>query len=172
MFYSHKWYLVHSSTQTSFYLSHSQIEVLKGHSSANKDTFGIETQETGHLSSQNLILVVFIRMALICSSELASEISQGLTSGLSVLFCFLPWLDLWIVNPGVVSWYLDCCGGRKYYRVGAHPCGLELNLWGPIFPDFRTWVPGTSSGGSLEPFGSWLTPHKIISCWNCPMALV
>lgn len=25
-------------------------EVLKGHSSPNKDTFGIETQETGHLS--------------------------------------------------------------------------------------------------------------------------
>ena len=22
-------------------------------------------------------------------------------------------------------WYLDCCGGRKYYRVGALPCGLE-----------------------------------------------
>ena len=22
-------------------------------------------------------------------------------------------------------WYLDCCGGRKYYRVRALPCGLE-----------------------------------------------
>ena len=41
-----------------------------------------------------LILGVFIRMALICHSEQVSEISQGLTDILSVLFCFLPWLDL------------------------------------------------------------------------------
>ena len=33
-----------------FYLSHSQTKVLKDHSSPNKDTLGIETQETGHLS--------------------------------------------------------------------------------------------------------------------------
>ena len=65
------------------------------------------------------------------------EISQGLTGVLSVLFCFLPQLDSWVVNPGVISWYPDCCGGRKYYRVGAHPSGLELSLWGPIFPDFN-----------------------------------
>ena len=42
---------------------------------------------------RNLILGVFIRMALICSSEYVSELSQGLTGVLSVLFCFLPWLD-------------------------------------------------------------------------------
>ena len=42
-----------------------------------------------------------------------------------------------LMNPGVMSWYLDCCGGRKYYSVGALPCGLELSLWGPIFPDFN-----------------------------------
>ena len=42
-----------------------------------------------------------------------------------------------VVNPGVTSWYLDCGGGRKYYRVGNLPCGLELSLWGPIFPDFN-----------------------------------
>ena len=30
----------------------------------------------------------------------------NLTGVLSV-FCFLSWLDLWVVNPGVVSWYLD-----------------------------------------------------------------
>ena len=29
---------------------------------------------------------------------------------LSVLFCFLPWLDSLVVNPVVMSWYLDCCG--------------------------------------------------------------
>ena len=90
-----------------------------------------------NLISRNLILGVFIRMALICSSEQASEISQGLTGVLSVLFCFLPWLDLRVVNPGVVSWHLDCCGGRKYYRVEACSCGLELSLWGPIFLDFN-----------------------------------
>ena len=39
---------------------------------------------------RNLILGVFIRMALICSPEQVSEISQGLTGVLSVLFCFLP----------------------------------------------------------------------------------
>ena len=30
-----------------------------------------------------------------------------LTGVLSVLFCFFPQLDSWVVNPGVVSWYLD-----------------------------------------------------------------
>ena len=126
-----------------------------------------------NLIPRNQILGVFIRMALIGSPEEVSEISQGLTGVLSVLFCFLPWLDLWVVNPGVMSWYFDCRGGRKYYRVGALPCGLELSLWGPIFPDFiRTWVPGAYSGGSLEYFRSWLTPHKRLSCWNCTMAMV
>ena len=24
-----------------------------------------------------------------------------------------------LMNPGVMSWYPDCCRGRKYYRVGA-----------------------------------------------------
>ena len=47
-----------------------------------------------NLIPRNLIMGVFIRMALICSSEEVSEISQGLTGVLSVLFCFLPWLDL------------------------------------------------------------------------------
>ena len=42
---------------------------------------------------QNLILGVFIRMALICGSEQVSEIAQGLIGVLSILFCFLPWLD-------------------------------------------------------------------------------
>ena len=46
-------------------------------------------------------------MALICCSEQVSEISQRLTGVLTVLFCFLPQLDSWVVNPGVVSWYLD-----------------------------------------------------------------
>ena len=90
-----------------------------------------------NLFPRNLILGVFIRMAPICGFEQVPEISQGLTSVLSVFFCFLPWLDSLVVNPGVMSWYLDCCGGRKYYRVGALPCGLELSLWGPIFPDFN-----------------------------------
>ena len=36
-----------------------------------------------------------------------------------------------------MSWYLDCCGDRKYYRVGALPCRLELSLWGPIILDFN-----------------------------------
>ena len=79
------------------------------------------------------------------------------------------------VNPGVMPWYLDCRGGRKYYRVEAHSCGLELSLWDPD-PDFqtliRTWVPGAYSGCSLESFRSWLTPHKNITCWNCPVAMV
>ena len=34
-----------------------------------------------------------------------------------------------------MSWYLDCCGGRKYYSIGALPWGLELSLWGPILLD-------------------------------------
>ena len=42
-----------------------------------------------------------------------------------------------LMNPGVMSWYPDCCGGRKYYRVGALPCGLELSLWGLIFSDIN-----------------------------------
>ena len=71
-----------------------------------------------NLIPRNLILGVFIRMALICSPEQLSEISQGLTGVLSVLFCFLPQLDSVVVNPGVVSWYLDCCRGRKHYRIG------------------------------------------------------
>ena len=87
-----------------------------------------------NLIPRNLIFGVFIRTALICSPQQVSEISQGLTGVLSVLFCFLPQLDSCVVNPGVMSWYLDCYGGRKYYRVGALPCGLELSLWGPIFP--------------------------------------
>ena len=41
----------------------------------------------------NLIFGVFIWMAFIYSPEWVSEISQGLTGVLSVLFCFLPWLD-------------------------------------------------------------------------------
>ena len=36
-----------------------------------------------------------------------------------------------------MSWYLDCCGNRKYYRLVGLPCGLELSLWGPIFLDFN-----------------------------------
>ena len=120
-----------------------------------------------NLIPRNLILGVFVRMTLICSPYL-----PGLTGVLSVLFCFLPWLNSWAVNPGVMSWYLDYCGGRRYYRVGAPPSGLELSIWGPIFPGFRTSVPGAYSGGSLESFGSLLIPHKLISCWNCPMAMV
>ena len=46
-----------------------------------------------NLIPRKLILGVFIRMSLICSPEEVSEISQGLTGVLSVLFCFLPWLD-------------------------------------------------------------------------------
>ena len=91
----------------------------------------------GNLITRKLILAVFITMALMYSSEYVSEISQRLSGVLSVLFCFLTRLDSWVVNPGVVSWYLDCCGGRKFYRVGVLPCGLELILWGPIFPDFN-----------------------------------
>ena len=83
--------------------------------------------------SPETIWGVFIRMTLICSPEWC-EIFQELTS---VLFYFLSWLDSWLVNPGVIPWYFDCCGGRKYYRVGDLPCGLELSLWGPIFPDFN-----------------------------------
>ena len=67
---------------------------------------------------RNQIFGVLIRMALIGSPELIFEISQGLTGVLSVLFCFLPQLDSVVVNPGVVSWYLDCCRGRKHYRIG------------------------------------------------------
>ena len=43
---------------------------------------------------QKLNFGVFIRMTLICSPEYVSESSHGLTGILSVLFCFLPWLDL------------------------------------------------------------------------------
>ena len=118
-----------------------------------------------NIISRKQILGVFIRMALIGSPEQVSEISQGLTGILSVFFSFLPWLDL--------SWYLDCCRDRMYYRVGALPCGLELNLWRPIFPNFKQDLsPWSIYGGSLESFGSWFTPHKHISCWNCPMAMV
>ena len=42
-----------------------------------------------NLIPRNIILGVFIRMALIYSPEYISEISQGLTTVLSVLFCFL-----------------------------------------------------------------------------------
>ena len=63
-----------------------------------------------NLIPRNLIFGVFIRIALICSSEYVSEISQGLTGVLSVLFCFLSQLDSWVVNPGNMSWYFDCCG--------------------------------------------------------------
>ena len=44
-----------------------------------------------------------------------------------------------LMNPGVMSWYPDCCRGRKYYRVEAHPCGLELSLWDPD-TDFQTLI--------------------------------
>ena len=46
------------------------------------------------LIPRNLVLEVFIRIALICSPEQVSEIAQGLIGVLSVLFCFLPRLDL------------------------------------------------------------------------------
>ena len=74
---------------------------------------------------------------MLCVVICSPEISQGLTGMLSVLICFLSQLDSLVVNPGVRPWYLDCCGGRKYYRVEALPCGLELSLWGPIFPDLN-----------------------------------
>ena len=126
-----------------------------------------------NLFPRNLISGVFLRMALICSPEYP-KISQGPTGVLNVLlFCFLPWLDSWVVNTGIMSWYTDCYGGRKYYRVGALPRGLELSLWGPIFQTLiRTSVPGTFSSVSLESFGSWLILHKRISCWYCPIAIV
>ena len=70
----------------------------------------------------------------------------------------------------LVPWLL---WGYKVLQGRALPYGLELSLWGPIFPELtRTWAPGGYSGGSLESFGSWLTPHKHISYWNCPMARV
>ena len=47
-----------------------------------------------NLILRNLILGVFVRVALICSPEWVSEVSQGLTGVLNVLFCFFPWLDL------------------------------------------------------------------------------
>ena len=56
-----------------------------------------------NLIPRNLIFGVFIIMTLICISEWVSEIAQGLTGVLSVLFCFSPWLDSWVVNPGVMS---------------------------------------------------------------------
>ena len=85
--------------------------------------------------SRNLILVVFIRMHTfaVLNGYLRSPRAHRC---IECPLLFLPWLDLWAVNPGVMSWYLDCCGDRKYYRVGALPCELELSLWGPIFPDF------------------------------------
>ena len=43
-----------------------------------------------NLIPRNLALGLLIRMALICSCEQVSEISQGLIGGLSVLLCFLP----------------------------------------------------------------------------------
>ena len=46
-----------------------------------------------NLIPRNQILGVFVGIALICSPEYVSEISQGLTGGLSVLFCFLPQFD-------------------------------------------------------------------------------
>ena len=47
-----------------------------------------------NLVPRNLMLGVIIRMALICIPEEVSEIPKGLTGVLSILFCFLPWLDL------------------------------------------------------------------------------
>ena len=50
-----------------------------------------------------------------------------------VLFCFLPWLDLWVVNPGVMSWYLDCCGVESITEqgfsmwAGVEPLGTHLS---------------------------------------------
>ena len=44
----------------------------------------------------------------------------NLTDVLSVFFCFLPWLDLWVVNSGVVSWYLD------YWWQGFSLYGLKI----------------------------------------------
>ena len=126
-----------------------------------------------NLMSRNQILGVFIRMALIGSPEQVSEISQGLTGILSVLFCFLPWLDSWVVNPGVMSWYLDCWGGRKYYRLGAFHVGWSWAFGDPSFQTLiRTWLPGAYGGDSFEYFGSWLTPHKRLSCLNCSMSMV
>ena len=81
-----------------------------------------------------------------------------------VSFCFLPWLDSWVVNPGVMSWYVDCCGGTKYYRVGSFHVGWSWAFGDPSFQTLiRTGVPGAYSGSSSESFGSWLTPHKDIS---------
>ena len=126
-----------------------------------------------HLIPRNLILGMFIRMALICSSEQVSGSSQGLTGVWSVLFCFLPRLDSWVVNPGVTSWYLDCCGGRKSYRVGPFHVGWSWALGDPSFQTLiRTCIPRSYSGDSLESFGSCFIHHKHISCWNCPMAIV
>ena len=80
-----------------------------------------------------------------------------------VSFCFLPWLDSWVVNPGVMSWYVDCCGGRKYYRVGSFHVGWSWAFGDPSFQTLiRTWVPGAYSGGSLKSFDSKDTPQKYI----------
>ena len=49
-------------------------------------------------------------MTLICGSEQVSEIPQGLTGVLSVLFCFLPQLDSLVVNPGVCPGTLTVVG--------------------------------------------------------------
>ena len=125
-----------------------------------------------NLIPRNLILGVFFRMVLICSSEQAFEVSRVLTGILSVLFYFLPHVDLWVVNPGAMTWYLDCCGGRKYYRVRPSQVGWGWSLEDPSFRTLiRTSVPGTYSGGSLESFGSsWhLTSTYLIGIAQWPL---
>ena len=121
-----------------------------------------------NLIPRNLILVMFIRMALICSPDLPGAHRY---IECPLLFSSTAWLVS--SNPGVMSRYLDRCGSRKYYRLGAHPCGLSWAFGDPCFQTLiRTWVPGAYSGRSLESLGSWLIPHKHISYWNCSMAMV
>ena len=50
-----------------------------------------------------------------------------LTGVWSVLFCFLPQLDSWVVNPGVMSWYLDCLtGGLLESETGTREFSAEF----------------------------------------------
>ena len=92
-----------------------------------------------NLIPRNLILGIFIRVALILMNEFWIGIWDRPETHrcIECPLLFIQWLDSWVVNPGVMPWYLDCYEGRKNYRVEALTCELEFSLWGPTFPDFN-----------------------------------
>ena len=117
-----------------------------------------------NLTPRNLILGVFIRMAVIFSLNRYLR-SPGAHRCIECPLLFSSMLDLCVVNPRVMCWYLDCCWGRKYYRVGARPCGLDVSLWGPIFPDFsQDLSPWSMQWWPFRIVWVLVDTHKLLSC--------